>query len=152
MICLAYHMFPGLDLYHTDPTQHVTTAYLQDLDELYELYDLYDIYDLDDLHALYDLDRDVYVYIVFLQLVPLTLYARFSTRAQRGTKLMQASTVMDGNSAERVEGTAFARGWGVGFASVPFIVPHLGYAWRQRHPAKVFARRGDAGVTVLLIA
>ena len=35
-ICMIYHMFPGLDLYCTDPAQHLITAG-EDLDDLSDL-------------------------------------------------------------------------------------------------------------------
>ena len=61
------HNFPGLDMYYTDPAQHIAMAGqdLDDLDDLNDLYDLhdllidvlddlfiYDLYDLNDLHDL----------------------------------------------------------------------------------------------------
>ena len=47
-ICIIQDMFPGLDLYHTDPAQHLITAG-EDLDDLY---DLSDISDLSDVYTL----------------------------------------------------------------------------------------------------
>ena len=51
-------MFPGLDLYYTDPAQHTMTTE-NDLDDLYDLHDLYDLYDLHGLDDIYDLDGDL---------------------------------------------------------------------------------------------
>ena len=50
-MCMIWHMFPGLDLYCTDPAQHLTTAGedLSDLDR--------DLSDLD--RHLSDLGRDL---------------------------------------------------------------------------------------------
>ena len=44
---MTWHMFPGLELYFTDPARHITAIYrLSTVYDLYDLYDLYDPYDL----------------------------------------------------------------------------------------------------------
>ena len=51
IMCMIQGMFPALDLYRTDPAQHLITAG-QDLSDLHR-----DLYDLD--RDISDLDRDV---------------------------------------------------------------------------------------------